>query len=101
MSLLGGLAAAVRKRAAGRCQYCLIHQRLQGATFHIEHIIPRAKGGSSQLPNLALACPGCNLHKADRTMASDPESGALVPCSIRCSKRGRNTFELTPTGLKD
>lgn len=79
MSLPGGLAAAVRKRAAGRCQYCLIHQSLQGATFHIEHIIPRAKGGSSQLPNLALACPGCNLHKADRTMAPDPEGGALVP----------------------
>lgn len=50
-----GLAVLVRERAAGRCQYCLMHQSLQGATFHIEHIIPQAKGGSSELPNLALA----------------------------------------------
>jgi hypothetical protein len=43
-----------------------MHQSLQGATFHIEHVIPRVRGGSSLLENLALACPSCNLHKADR-----------------------------------
>ena len=73
------LAAAVRERAADRCQYCLRHQCLQGATFHIEHIIPRAKGGSDELGNLALACPSCHLHKADRTTALDPVSGKIVP----------------------
>jgi len=72
------LAAAVRDRAGVRCQYCLMHQGLQGATFHVEHIIPRAKGGLSVLTNLALACPSCNLCKADRTQAIDPASGALV-----------------------
>lgn len=40
MNLPGDLAAVVRERAAGRCQYCLMHQSLQGATFHIEHITP-------------------------------------------------------------
>ncbi|HKI68981.1 MAG TPA: HNH endonuclease signature motif containing protein, partial [Verrucomicrobiae bacterium] len=72
------LAAAVRARAANRCQYCLMHQSLQGATFHVEHIIPRAKGGATELSNLALACPGWNLPKADRTMAIDPDSGVAV-----------------------
>ena len=62
MSVPGDLAAAVRRRAASRCQYCLMHQRLQGATFHVEHIIPRSKGGADELANLALACPSCNLH---------------------------------------
>lgn len=49
------------------------------ATFHLEHITPRAKGGSTELSNLALACPNCNLHKADRTRAVDPDTGELVP----------------------
>ena len=79
MNLSVEVTAAVRERAAARCQYCLMHQSLQGATFHVEHIVPLVEGGSSELSNLALACPGCNLHKADRTMARDPESGASVP----------------------
>src|SRR5438128_403665 len=79
MNLPGDLAAAARERAGGRCQYCLMHQSLQGATFHIEHIIPRSHGGSKELSNLALACPSCNLHKADRTAAIDPASGESVP----------------------
>lgn len=35
-----------------------MHQSLQGATFHIEHIVPHTKGGAETLANLALACPG-------------------------------------------
>jgi hypothetical protein len=54
-------------------------QALQGATFHLEHIVPNAQGGSSEPENLALACPSCNLHKADRTEAVDPETGTQVP----------------------
>jgi len=49
-----------------------MHENLQGATFHIEHVIPQSKGGKSSLENLTLACPGCNLHKADRSMTIDP-----------------------------
>ena len=45
MSLPYELAAAVRERAGGRCQYCLMHQALQGATFHVEHIIPGERFG--------------------------------------------------------
>jgi len=65
------LSRAVRARAGARCQYCLMHENLQGATFHIEHVIPQCRGGSSDLENLALACPACNLHKAGRITAID------------------------------
>jgi hypothetical protein len=78
MNLSVELAGAVRERAGDRCQYCRMHQRLQGATFHIEHVVPRAKGGTDELLNLALACPSCNLHKADRTTAIDPVTGDEV-----------------------
>ena len=54
-------------------------QSLQGASFHIEHIQPRVHGGKTIFANLALACPGCNLHKADRTSSKDPATGDLVP----------------------
>jgi len=52
-----------------------MHQSLQGATFHVEHAVPLSRGGSSELDNLAWACPGCNLHKSDRIEAVDPNSG--------------------------
>ena len=55
-----------------------MHQSLQGTTFHLEHIIPRVLGGSSELGNLALACPSCNLHKADRTSGSNPSNGEVI-----------------------
>jgi len=65
-------------RAAGRCEYCRMHQALQGATFHVEHVTPRSRGGASHLDNLAWACPGCNLRKSDRIEAPDPETGQFV-----------------------
>lgn len=55
-----------------------MHEALQGATFHVEHIVPRSQGGSSALDNLAWACPGCNLHKSDRTQVPDPQDGRPV-----------------------
>jgi hypothetical protein len=65
------VASLVRNRAAGRCEYCKMAQFLQGATFHVEHIIPRIHGGSSDAENLALACPGCNLYKSSHLDAFD------------------------------
>ena len=73
------LSRAVRARARQRCQCCLMHEILQGATFHVEHVVPQSKGGDSLLENLALACPGCNLHKASRIVAIDPATGNPAP----------------------
>lgn len=73
------LVRLVQDRAAGRCEYCRMHQSLQGATFHLEHIVPKSCGGPTSLENLALACPSCNLRKSDRIEAVDPESGTMVP----------------------
>ena len=56
-----------------------MHQALQGATFHLEHIVPRSRGGSTLPENLAWACPGCNLHKSDRVEVTDPQTGRAVP----------------------
>jgi hypothetical protein len=66
---------------------CMAHSRLmrrhlppsQGATFHLEHIIPRSRGGLTQLDNLAWACPSGNLHKSNRIDIMEPNTGVLVP----------------------
>ncbi|MES2507651.1 MAG: HNH endonuclease signature motif containing protein [Verrucomicrobiota bacterium] len=78
MKVPASVAAKVRQRAGNRCEFCCMSQSLQGASFHIEHILPRVHGGETTLKNLALACPGCNLHKSDRTHAKDPVIGQMV-----------------------
>ena len=65
----------VRKRARERCEYCRMTQEIQGAEFHVEHIVPRARKGLDELDNLALACPSCNLRKSDRAEHADPRTG--------------------------
>jgi hypothetical protein len=72
-------ARAVEARAAGRSEYCQMHQGLKGATFHVEHVFPQSRGGSSDLDNLAWCCPSCNLRKSDRIEAVDPDADTLFP----------------------
>ena len=45
----------VEARAGERCEYCRMHQALQGATFHIEHVVPRSRGGPD---DLSKSCVG-------------------------------------------
>lgn len=56
-----------------------MHQVLQGATFHVEHVVPRSRGGSSERNNLAWCCPSCNLHKSDRIAVPAFGPGEPVP----------------------
>lgn len=68
----------VRSDAKNRCGYCLSPQHLVMARLEIEHLIPLAKGGSSSIENLWLACPICNRYKADRITAYDPVSAQEI-----------------------
>lgn len=61
----------VEARAGGACEYCRLLQAAAGVTFHIEHIVPRSRGGLTVMSNLALSCPGCNRAKAGRTSGLD------------------------------
>jgi hypothetical protein len=44
------------ERAAGRCEYCLLHQDDTPLTHQADHIIPLKHGGQTTAENLALAC---------------------------------------------
>jgi hypothetical protein len=68
----------VAQRARHTCEYCGLSQAGQEATFHIDHVVPRAAGGQTAADNLALACVSCSLRKAARQRAVDPHSGHEV-----------------------
>lgn len=66
-----GYRQLVFARAGGVCEYCRLVELATGVTFHVEHVVPRARGGQTVMSNLALSCPGCNLAKGNRTSGED------------------------------
>lgn len=46
------------------CWYC--HDELTDDLRTIDHVVPRARGGTNALGNLVLACRWCNSSKGDR-----------------------------------
>ena len=62
------LRKLVIERAAGRCEYCLMHQNVSIYSHEVDHIIALKHGGQTSADNLALSCLSCNRHKgsADR-----------------------------------
>ena len=60
----------VRHRILNRdnftCQYC--GAKLKWGELHIDHIIPRSKGGKNEDSNYLAACQRCNSSKCDRSL---------------------------------
>ena len=54
------------KKTSGRCIFCGVDLDIH--TCIIEHLIPKSKGGSNRLKNLAPSCSRCNSKKRDRTV---------------------------------
>ena len=94
MSVPSSLEREVHQRARDRCEYCRMHQSLQGASFHIEHVIPVSLGGANSGTNLALACPSCNLHKSNRVEAADSETGTMNPLFHPLADRWSDHFRI-------
>jgi 5-methylcytosine-specific restriction endonuclease McrA len=57
---------AVLQRDGFRCQYCGGTPQ-DGYVLHVDHRIPRSKGGSTTMDNLVTACFLCNVGKSDTT----------------------------------
>ena len=49
-----------------KCCYCGASEG-NGAHFEVEHIIPKSRGGSSRISNLAWSCHDCNQEKGNLT----------------------------------
>lgn len=105
------LLALVRRRAQGRCEYCLIPEVY--VTLHEpDHVIAVQHRGATSAENLALACFDCNRRKGPNLSSVDPETGQVVslfhprldqwkaqfrldgPWIIGLTAKGRATVEL-------
>ncbi len=84
----------VRRRAGGRCEYCLIHEDDSYVSYQIDHILARKHGGTTILNNLAFACVLCNRHKGSDVAAPDPGTGEIVPLFHPRRQRWQEHFAL-------
>jgi len=68
----------IRTEAKNQCGYCRSLQKYVLGILEIEHIIPKAAGGTNDEENLWLACRLCNSYKGTQTYAKDPETNRKV-----------------------
>jgi hypothetical protein len=112
MSALSDVPASLRQRirevARNCCGYCLSSQQYMMSKLEIEHIIPRAQGGSNEESNLWLSCSLCNRYKGAQIVGVDPFDSAHVKLfnprtqiwseHFRWSPDGTHILGVTPTG---
>jgi hypothetical protein len=88
----------VREAASDRCGYCLSAQRYVMGKLEVEHIIPRARGGSDGESTLWLSCSLCNRYKGSQTLGIDPLDGAQVELFNPRTQIWREHFRWSPEG---
>jgi hypothetical protein len=78
MTISRTLRQEIAATAQYRCGYCLCQESVIGMPLEIEHIIPRAQGGTSEPENLWLACVFCNRYKGKQIAGWDEITGQQV-----------------------
>jgi 5-methylcytosine-specific restriction endonuclease McrA len=63
---------ALIKRDRNMCQYCGI--KLTASQITVDHVLPRAQGGTTTFVNCVVCCQTCNNKKADKT----PEQANMI-----------------------
>ena len=74
MRLSSQVRGLVRKRAAGRCEYCHFPEAFAELGFQLDHVVALKHGGAHDAANLAFACYRCNSHKGPNLAGLDPTS---------------------------
>jgi len=102
-----GVRKQVYERAHYRCEYCQTAQKVT-AWIEIDHILPVALGGESDLANLCASCHACNNQKSDAIEALDPVTNTVQKLfnprqqkwddHFQWDKIGITILGITPTG---
>lgn len=83
-----------------RCAYC----DAEGVPLQIEHVVARARGGSSRASNLTLACEPCNRRKnatpVEVFLARDPARLARIKARLKAPLDGAAAMNATRWGLR-
>ena len=76
------LRAYIRELWGHQCAYCGKAAWDSRTRFELDHVVPRSKGGPTNVGNLVWACRPCNQAKAakdiDAFLAEDPERSTAV-----------------------
>lgn len=67
----------ILKKDDFRCHYC--KHPLTNRTMHIDHVLPRSKGGTDEPDNLVACCPACNSQKGSKTIEEWKAKGISLP----------------------
>lgn len=82
-----------------QCAYC----GAQDVPLQVEHIHPRARGGSNRVSNLALACEPCNIAKGTQDikdfLAGKPDLLALIQKQAKASLKDAAAINSTRWAL--
>ena len=82
-----------------RCVYCA----KSGVPLNVEHIVPKARGGSNRLSNLAIACVECNQKKGakpiEEFLKGKPELLARVRKQLKTPLRDAASVNVTRWAL--
>lgn len=68
--------------------------------FHVDHILPVARGGTDHESNLCLACELCNLYKWAKTEGVDPVTGIVVKLFNPRLQKWLDHFSWSEDGLE-
>jgi hypothetical protein len=94
------MRARLVEQAGNCCGYCRAHQQYVYEILHIEHLEPRARGGSNDEDNLWLACALCNRSKSDQAHGRDPVTDRRVRLFNPRRQRWRRHFQWSEDGAE-
>ncbi len=98
--LSAAVRARVRAAARHRCGYCQSAQRYVLGMLEIDHLIPKARGGTDAEANLWLACRMCNSFKRTQTTVRDPLYGRRVRLFNPRRQRWARHFQWSEDGTR-
>ena len=71
-----------------KCAYC----GAKDIPLEVEHIIPKAKGGSNRISNLTLACNDCNVKKG-KLLPHEIEDASFQKKVASAAKKGKQSLK--------
>ncbi|GAC1601585.1 MAG: hypothetical protein NVS3B2_04620 [Ramlibacter sp.] len=70
LEILSAEWASLRREVFSRDDYTCTYCSVRGVRLECDHVVSIAKGGRSELSNLATACVPCNRSKGSRSLSS-------------------------------
>ncbi len=94
------LRERIRRRAADRCEYCLLAEEDAGFPHEPDHIVAEKHGGDTSPENMALACFDCNRFKGSDIASLDPVTRSLVPLYNPRTDRWADHFRIEQGAIR-